>query len=119
MRVDSVLLGERHSSSTRSVQKIVASFGRVERRGEDLIVTDRRGSYVRSRDELIEVRAQRGRISARMPSEPERRELGLTEGVPLLVFAGADGSEQMHPIDHTVIVVHVVILPELPAGEPG
>jgi DNA-binding GntR family transcriptional regulator len=76
-------------------------------RGEGLIVTDRRGSHVRVRTDQIAVRVHQGRITARMPSEPERRDLGLTEGVPLLIVAGADGSEQVHPADRTVIVVNM------------
>jgi DNA-binding GntR family transcriptional regulator len=76
-------------------------------RSEGLIVTDRRGSYVRCNAERIVVRVEQGRISARMPSEPERRDLRLAEGVPLLVVAGADGSEQMHPADRTVIEVNL------------
>ena len=42
-----------------------------------------------------------------MPSEPERRDLRLAEGVPLLVVAGADGSEQVHPADRTVIEINM------------
>jgi DNA-binding GntR family transcriptional regulator len=76
-------------------------------RSEGLIVTDRRGSYVRSDGERIVVRVEQGRISARMPSEPERRELRLAEGVPLLVVAGADGSEQVHPADRAVIEINM------------
>jgi DNA-binding GntR family transcriptional regulator len=76
-------------------------------RSEGLIVTDRRGSRVRSHADQITVRVEQGRISARMPSEPERRDLGLAEGVPLLVVAGSDGSEQAHPADRTVIEVNM------------
>ena len=76
-------------------------------RNEGLVITDRRGSYVRNRAELIAVRIERGRISARMPSEPERRDLGLAEGVPLLVVESADGLEQVHPADRTIIVVNL------------
>src|SRR5262245_38880513 len=63
-------------------------------RGEGLIVTDRQGSHVRGRQDLTPVRVERGRISARMPSEPERRDLGIAEGVPLLVVETADGAER-------------------------
>ena|SRR5918992_2515172 len=76
-------------------------------RGEGLIITDRRGSYVRRRADQIAVRVEQGRITARMPSEPERRDLGLAEGVPLLVVAGTDGSEKVHPADRTVIEVNL------------
>jgi DNA-binding transcriptional regulator YhcF (GntR family) len=76
-------------------------------RSEGLIVTDRRGSRVRSHSDQITVLVERGRITARMPSDPERRDFGVAEGVPLLVVAGADGSEQVHPADRTVIVVNM------------
>jgi GntR family transcriptional regulator len=93
---------EEHGISRDSVDRAMHVL-----RVEGLIVTDRRGSHVRRRDELTAVRVEQGRITARMPSEPERRERGLTEGVPLLVVVGADGSEQVHPADRTVIVVNM------------
>jgi DNA-binding transcriptional regulator YhcF (GntR family) len=93
---------QEHGISRDSVERAMQVL-----RSEGLIITDRRGSYVRSHGERIVVRVERGRISARMPSEPERRGLGLTEGVPLLVVAGADGSEQVHPADRTVIEINL------------
>lgn len=74
-------------------------------RNEGLIVTTRRGSHVRTRVELTELRIQSGRISARMPSDQERRAFGIAEGVPLLVVEGPDGSPQAHPADRIVLVV--------------
>jgi DNA-binding GntR family transcriptional regulator len=93
---------QEHGISRDSVERAMQVL-----RGEGLIVTDRRGSYVRSPAEQIAVQVEHGQISARMPSEPERRDLGLAEGVPLLVVAGADGSEQIHPADRTVIMVNM------------
>jgi DNA-binding transcriptional MocR family regulator len=93
---------QEHGISRDSVERAMQVL-----RSEGLVVTDRRGSYVRGRDELVEVQVERGRITARMPSEPERRGLGVAEGVPLLVVAGADGSERVHPADRTVIVVNM------------
>ncbi|HZB33490.1 MAG TPA: GntR family transcriptional regulator [Streptosporangiaceae bacterium] len=93
---------QEHGISRDSVERAMQVL-----RSEGVVVTDRRGSYVRSGDELVEVQVEQGRITARMPSEPERRDLGLTEGVPLLVVTGADGSEQVHPADRTVIMVNM------------
>lgn len=76
-------------------------------RVEGLIVTDRRGSHVRDRDELTAVRVKTGKISARMPSEPERHDLELAEGVPLLVIEDANGLAEVHPADRTIIVVNL------------
>src|SRR5918992_97788 len=97
----------RHTPICMSVCHHIASLAMQVLRSEGVVVTDRRGSYVRSGDELVEVQVEQGRITARMPSEPERRDLGLTEGVPLLVVTGADGSEQVHPADRTVIMVNM------------
>lgn len=93
---------QEHGISRDSVERAMQVL-----RSEGIVVTDRRGSYVRSDAEQIAVQVEQGMITARMPSEPERRNLGLTEGVPLLVVAGADGSEQVHPADRTVIVVNL------------
>ena len=38
-------------------------------------------------------------ISARMPTEAERRSLHLAEGVPVLVVHATDGAEAVHPAD--------------------
>jgi DNA-binding GntR family transcriptional regulator len=76
-------------------------------RSEGLIVTSRKGSHVRIRGELTALRVAAGRISARMPSDHERRALGVAEGVPLLVVELPDGSQETHPADRTIIEVDV------------
>lgn len=45
-----------------------------------------------------------GRITARMPTEDERRRFGLSEGTPLLVVE-CDSSVDLYPGDRTVIEV--------------
>jgi hypothetical protein len=38
-----------------------------------------------------------------MPTEPERRQLGVAEGVPILVITEPDGETRKLPADKTVI----------------
>lgn len=72
-------------------------------RQEGLIVTQRRGSHVRLKSDIVAVRINGGRVSARMPSEPERRVLGLAEGVPILVVQRANKEVEVYPADRTAI----------------
>jgi DNA-binding GntR family transcriptional regulator len=94
----------RHGISRDSVRRAIAIV-----RGEGLIVTERRGSYVRGRRAVTVVHVGQGRISARMPTDPERRAMRLDEGVPVLVISRHGGGEELHPADRTEIV----------AGGPG
>jgi GntR family transcriptional regulator len=66
-------------------------------RAEGLITTERGfGSRVRAVAERRPVKVKRGDvITARMPSEPERRTMDLDEGVPLIVLTRADGSVEL------------------------
>ena len=66
-------------------------------RAEGLIITERGfGSRVRAVAERQPVKVKRGDvITARMPSEPERRTMDLDEGVPLIVLTRADGSVEL------------------------
>lgn len=58
-------------------------------RTEGLIVTDNTGSRPRTLGEMTDVPVPAGSIiTARMPTEPERREHGIGEGVPVLVVDG-------------------------------
>jgi DNA-binding GntR family transcriptional regulator len=72
-------------------------------RGEGLIETARgRPSRVRARQEPAVVNVPPGRrVTSRMPTERERRELGIPEGTPVLVVAGEDGSERLYAADRT------------------
>ncbi|MEV1198486.1 hypothetical protein [Microbispora rosea] len=42
-------------------------------------------------------------VTARMPTEPERRQLGIAEGVPILVITEPDSEVRKLPADRTVI----------------
>jgi DNA-binding FadR family transcriptional regulator len=66
-------------------------------RAEGLIVTERGfGSRVRAVAERRPVKVKRGDVvTARMPSEPERRSMDLDEGVPLIVLTHADGAVEL------------------------
>lgn len=63
------------------------------------------GTRVREEREVtVEPIGKGARVSARMPSEEERRELALPEGVPLLVVE-RDGEMVLLPADQKVLVV--------------
>jgi GntR family transcriptional regulator len=66
-------------------------------RSEGLITTARGfGSRVRERPVRQPVKLKRGdSVTARMPSEPERRRMDLDEGVPLLIVTHADGKVEI------------------------
>jgi hypothetical protein len=74
-------------------------------RGEGLISTTARGSRVRGKGEREEMDVAPGaRVSARMPTEPERRLLGIDVGVPVLVVE-RDGQEtELLPADRWEVV---------------
>nr|BFE85223.1 hypothetical protein GCM10020093_078240 [Planobispora longispora] len=42
-------------------------------------------------------------MTARMPTEPERKRLGVAEGVPILVITEPDGQTRLLPADQTII----------------
>ncbi|GIH91273.1 GntR family transcriptional regulator [Planobispora siamensis] len=73
-------------------------------RGEGLIVTELRGSRVRDAGEAVTVQVAPGaQVTARMPTEPERKQLGVAEGVPILVITEPDGETRLLPADRTII----------------
>ncbi|MEV6151741.1 winged helix-turn-helix domain-containing protein [Nonomuraea sp. NPDC052129] len=75
-------------------------------RGEGLIVTQLRGSRVRDAGEAVTVPIAHGTsLMARMPTEPERKELGMAEGIPILVITSPDGETRLLPADQTIIEV--------------
>lgn len=79
---------------------------------EGLVSTDRArgGSWVREKPKLSDLEAVPAavgaRVSARMPSEPERQRLSLELGVPLLVLDRGPGHElETYPSNRVVVVV--------------
>jgi GntR family transcriptional regulator len=73
-------------------------------RAEALIITKRRGSYVRGRRALTTVNVDRAKISARMPTDTERRAMRIDEGVPVLVITRPGHGEELLPADRIQIV---------------
>ena len=75
-------------------------------RAEGLVVTySGRGSFVREPAPVETISIGRDAIvTARAPSETERRTLGLVEGVPVLVVTSAGGDERVLPADRTALV---------------
>lgn len=78
-------------------------------RGEGLItMTPRVGAHVRRQVEPTTVHIRPGdRVTARLPTAAERRELGIPEGVPVLVVHRA-GGEEIHAGDRTLLQVEPV-----------
>ncbi|MFF0306681.1 GntR family transcriptional regulator [Streptosporangium sp. NPDC004379] len=75
-------------------------------RGEGLIVTELRGSRVRDAGEAVIVQLAPGaQVTARMPTEPERKQLGVAEGVPVLVITEPDGETRLLPGDRTILKI--------------
>ncbi|MFD1543754.1 GntR family transcriptional regulator [Nonomuraea guangzhouensis] len=75
-------------------------------RGEGLIITQLRGSRVRDAGEAAIVSITQGTsLMARMPTEPERKQLGIAEGIPILVITTPDGETRLLPADQTIIEV--------------
>lgn len=103
----------RHGQRLPAESHYVAEFGisrdSVRRamavlRGEGLIVTELRGSRVRDAGEAVTVQITPGaQVTARMPTEPERKQLGVAEGVPILIITQPDRETRLLPADRTVI----------------
>ncbi|MER7212412.1 GntR family transcriptional regulator [Streptosporangium sp. NPDC000239] len=74
-------------------------------RAEGLVITARRrGSYVRGEGERVPVIVQGTvDVSARMPTPQERQELGIPEGVPLLVVEREGQEPELLPADRVVV----------------
>jgi DNA-binding GntR family transcriptional regulator len=89
-------LAQEYGLSRTSVRQAIAIL-----RTEGLVNVERpRGTFVRSAEPAETVALRRGDVvSARMPTEAERRSLHLAEGVPVLVVRTADGAEAVHPAD--------------------
>lgn len=89
-------LAQEYGLSRTSVRQAIAIL-----RSEGLINVERpRGTFVRPAEATETVTLRRGDVvSARMPTEAERRSLHLAEGVPVLVVQAADGGQAVHPAD--------------------
>lgn len=89
-------LAQEYGLSRTSVRQAIAIL-----RTEGLVNVERpRGTFVRPAEATETVPLRRGDvISARMPTEAERRSLHLAEGVPVLVVHATDGAEAVHPAD--------------------
>jgi DNA-binding GntR family transcriptional regulator len=87
--------------SRDSVRKAMAAL-----RAEGLIVTTKQGSRVRPRQDVADVAIARDtRVSTRMPTLRERRELGVPEGVPVFVVERPDTGPEVLAGDRTTLVV--------------
>ncbi|GAA0801024.1 GntR family transcriptional regulator [Spirilliplanes yamanashiensis] len=89
-------LAQEYGLSRTSVRQAIAIL-----RAEGLINVERpRGTFVRPAEAAETVALRRGDVvSARMPTEAERRSLHMAEGVPVLVVQSADGDQAVHPAD--------------------
>ena len=106
------LLSVRQLSQLHGVGEDTVKTAMSELNHEGLISTDRAlgGSWVREKPkpaDLTPVGATIGaRVSARMPSEPERKEFSLELGVPLLILDRGPGHElERLPVSRYVVVV--------------
>jgi len=77
-------------------------------RKEGLVITERgRGTFVRGPAEHVEVLhvGVGTRVSARVPTEDERRALGIPEGTAVLMVTRAGEPDRLLPGDRTVVEV--------------
>ncbi|MFC5834674.1 GntR family transcriptional regulator [Nonomuraea insulae] len=76
-------------------------------RNEGVLVTVKgAGSMVRPAQEPEVVRVEgSARVAARMPSDAEKRRLGIADGTPVLVVHHRDGEQEVHPADRTQLEV--------------
>ncbi|GAA3337866.1 hypothetical protein GCM10020358_15800 [Amorphoplanes nipponensis] len=89
-------LAQEYGLSRTTVRQAIGQL-----RTEGLVTVDRpRGTFVRVPERAELVTLGRGeRVSARMPTDAERRTYRLAEGVPVLVITATDGSTTVHPAD--------------------
>jgi DNA-binding GntR family transcriptional regulator len=90
---------EHHGISRDSVRRAMAML-----RGEGAIITERHGSYVRDRRKRKVVHVDQGTITARIPTDPERRAMHLDEGIPILVITRPGHPNEHYPADQVAIV---------------
>lgn len=90
---------DRYGISRDSVRRAMAVL-----RSEGLIITATRGSRVRSEHPRQEIRlGPDARVIARMPSPEERLQLGVREGVPVLVVERPGQDAEVLAADQWVI----------------
>jgi GntR family transcriptional regulator len=103
--------GQALPSETRLMQQY--ELGRVAvrqalgvLRSEGLVVTVKReGSFVRPHVLVERVALPPGaEVMARMPSPDERRQLEISEGIPIFVIKRPDRRDQILPGDRTVLI---------------
>jgi DNA-binding FadR family transcriptional regulator len=89
-------LAQEYGISRTTVRQAIGQL-----RAEGLVTVDRpRGTFVRIPEPVDVVTLARGeRVSARMPTDAERRRYRLGDGVPVLLVTAADGTETVHPAD--------------------
>lgn len=93
-------LAETYVVGTDTVRRALAVI-----RLEGLIDTvPKLGSFVRVQPKSEVIRVRRGRVTARMPVRDERRDLGISEGIPLLVVETGDRTEVL-PADRAIIEI--------------
>lgn len=75
-------------------------------RAEGLIITTKQGSRVRPVLDMAEVAISKDtQVSTRMPTQRERRLLGLPEGVPVFVVERPGGEPEVLAGDRTRLIV--------------
>ena len=75
-------------------------------RSEGVITTTRSGSRVRSRQSMVEVFvSEHTRINTRMPTDAERRQWALAEGVPVFVVYRPNAEPEVLAGDRTTLIV--------------
>ncbi|MFE0591050.1 GntR family transcriptional regulator [Micromonospora echinospora] len=94
-------LSQEHEIGRESVRMAVALL-----RSEGLLRTSRgRGTWVREAPQREHVELTPGSSAiARMPSNNERREMDLDEGVPVIEIRSADGDVTVLPGDQTELI---------------
>lgn len=91
-----IRLSQEYEISRTTVRQAIAQL-----RTEGLVNVERpRGTFVRTLEPRETVTLGRGEtVTARMPTDAERRTYKLAEGVPVLVVTTRDGKTTVHPAD--------------------
>ncbi|BFU42887.1 hypothetical protein KRMM14A1004_11240 [Krasilnikovia sp. MM14-A1004] len=89
-------LAQEYGLSRTTVRQAIGQL-----RTEGLVTVERpRGTFVRVPEQTQTIPLARGeRVSARMPTDAERRSHRLGEGIPVLVVTAPDGTVTVHPAD--------------------
>ncbi|HEU5156139.1 MAG TPA: winged helix-turn-helix domain-containing protein [Streptosporangiaceae bacterium] len=74
-------------------------------RNEGLIVVKRGGSRVRQPEDRTILRLSEGKVSARVPTEPERRLHGFQEGVSVFVIKRDGHNDEIYSADEVDIEI--------------